>query len=93
MSDVAALDLERDPAMDPAPGSAEVFGLAGRRVDARQMVLRELRVGSVKMKNQPAVVMERDAQDAQEGDGLLPLHVFASVSFNCREGYLVVRAR
>jgi hypothetical protein len=50
-----------------------------------------MRVGAVTLRNQPAVVLEREGSNLAEGDGLLPLHRFSSVSFNNREGYLVVR--
>jgi hypothetical protein len=67
-----------------------VSGLASER-SARGGVLRELRLGGVTLRNQPAVVLGRDGSSAIEGDGLLPLHHFSIVSFNNREGYLVVR--
>ena len=67
-----------------------VSGLAAEQ-SARGGVLRELRVGGVTLRNQSAVVLERDGSSAIEGDGLLPLHQFSIVSFNNREGYLVVR--
>jgi hypothetical protein len=67
-----------------------VSGLASER-SARGGVLRELRIGGVTLRNQPAVVLGRDGSSTLEGDGLLPLHHFSIVSFNNREGYLVVR--
>jgi hypothetical protein len=33
----------------------------------------------------------RDARNVLERDGLLPLHLFASVTFNAREQCLVLR--
>ena len=76
------------------PGSAAAPTLVhslsgGQRV--RTMMLRELRLGSLKIREQPVAVIPRDADDVAEGDGLLPLHLFASVSFNAREQCLVVR--
>ncbi len=68
----------------------DVSGLASRGA-GRSGRLREFRVGGVTLRNQPAVVLEREGSSAVEGDGLLPLHRFSSVSFNNREGYLVVR--
>ena len=53
----------------------------------RRAVLRELRVGELTLRNQPAVVIARDG----DADGLLPLHGFASVSFSNSEGYLALR--
>ena len=58
---------------------------------ARLMMMRELRIGDVTVRNQPVAVIARDGGDVLEGDGLLPLHLFASVSFNAREQYLVIR--
>ena len=51
-------------------------------------VVRELRVGDITLRNQPAVAVMRTETDAPDGDGLLPLHHFASVSFNA-SGYIV----
>ena len=70
--------------------SARLVSVAGLR-DVRVMVLRWLRVGDAMVENQPALVVARDEPDAPEGDGLLPLHLFTSVSFNNTEGYVVVR--
>jgi hypothetical protein len=50
----------------------------------------KLRVGNVTLRSPTTVVVERDDADS---DGLLPLHVFASVSFNMQEGCMVVRER
>jgi predicted aspartyl protease len=79
-------------ALDPAEGGSALVSVTGRQ-DARPMSLRKLQVGGVTLRNQPVVVIRRNDVGAPEGDGLLPLHLFASVSFNCREGYLVVRGR
>jgi predicted aspartyl protease len=67
-----------------------VSGLASRRT-GRAAMLRELNVGGVTLRNQPAVVLEREGPGTVEGDGLMPLHQFSSVSFNNSEGYMVVR--
>jgi predicted aspartyl protease len=67
-----------------------VSGLASQRV-GRGALLRELRVGGVTLRNQPAVVLERGGARTLEGDGLMPLHQFSSVSFNNSEGFMVVR--
>jgi hypothetical protein len=76
--------------VDPLPQLVLVSGLGSRRA-GRWAVLPELRVGSVTLRDQPAVVLERDGSSAVEGDGLLPLHLFSRVSFNNHAGYLVVR--
>ena len=70
---------------------ASVSGLASES-QARAAVLRELRVGSVTLRDQPAVVMRvAEASSGAHSDGLLPLHRFSSVSFHNAEGYMVVR--
>jgi hypothetical protein len=77
-----------------APGSAmemtAVHSLAGGQ-QVRTMMLRELRLGSLVLKEQRVAVLVREREDDVEGDGLLPLHLFASVSFNAREQCLVLR--
>jgi hypothetical protein len=67
-----------------------VSGLASTRA-GRGARLREIRVGAVTLRNQPAVVLAREGSSSVEGDGLLPLHRFSRVSFHNREGYVVVR--
>lgn len=68
----------------------EVVAVAGKRI-GRGALLRELEVGAITLRNQHAVVVPREGTSAVEGDGLMPLHQFSSVSFNNHEGYLVVR--
>jgi predicted aspartyl protease len=68
------------------------FTVSGSQ-ETRLMMMRQLQVGDVSVKNQPAVVIQRTEPGAPEGDGLMPLHLFASVSFNCKEGYFVARGR
>ena len=57
----------------------------------RGAMLGELRVGAVTLRNQPAAVVASDGSSEVEGDGLLPLHHFASVSFSNSAAYMVVR--
>ena len=71
---------------------ASVSALGMRRA-GRAAILRRLQIGEVTLRNQPAVVVARDASSTVEPDGLMPLHPFGSVSFNNSEGYLVVRMR
>jgi hypothetical protein len=78
-------------ALQLAEAATGVISLNGR-TDARAAVLRELHVGDATIKGQRAVILERDRADLAEGDGLLPLQVFASVSVNSRERYFVARA-
>ena len=51
--------------------------------------MRELRVGPVILRRQPVAVVPRDDLQAYEADGLLPLHLFDSVTFNAHERYMV----
>jgi predicted aspartyl protease len=76
--------------VDPRQQVVEVSGLASQQAGSGG-VLRELRVGDLTLRDQPAVVLPRDGTSAVEGDGLLPLHLFSSVSFSNSEGYLAVR--
>ena len=73
--------------------TSEGFGVSGlaSRQPGRGARLRELKVGGVTLRNQPAVVLERRGARTVEGDGLLPLHPFSSVSFSNSEGFMVVR--
>jgi predicted aspartyl protease len=72
-------------------GEPAVVSALGMRQAARGAVLRELQVGGITLRNQPAVVVAREGSSAIEPDGLMPLHGFSSVSFNNSQGYLVVR--
>ena len=78
------------PALDADTSAASVKSLSGMS-PARTIVVPELRLGAFTMRNQRVAVVHRERSDALEGDGLLPLHLFASVSFNAREQSLVVR--
>jgi hypothetical protein len=71
-------------------GTTGVHSLSGRQFVPTTM-LRELRLGSLVLREQPVAVLVRERDDDVEGDGLLPLHLFASVSFNAREQCLVLR--
>ena len=73
-----------------AAGVAAVHSLSGEQF-ARTMTLDELRLGSLTVRDQRVAVVARSEEDVAEGDGLLPLHLFASVSFNAREQCLVLR--
>ena len=77
-------------ALHSAAGSTAVHSLSGGQM-ARTMMLRELRLGALTVAEQPVAVVRRGASDVMEGDGVLPLHLFASVSFNAREQCLVLR--
>jgi len=77
-------------ALGSVGGMTSVHSLSGGQV-VRTMMIHELRLGAMMVRDQPVAVVARDANDVMEGDGLLPLHLFASVSFNAREQCLVLR--
>ena len=60
---------------------------------ARQVIVKELVVGDAILRDVPAARIVLPEGAPQDGDGLLPLSVFARVSFHHREGYMVVRPR
>jgi predicted aspartyl protease len=78
--------------LEAARAAVEMHSLSGaHRVPTR--ILREFRLGNVVVSNQVAAVVDRGPIDVDhgEGDGLLPLHLFASVTFDAREQSLVIR--
>ena len=66
--------------------------LAGRQ-SSRAVVIPRLTIGSIVIKNRPALVVERRDPDAPAGDGLLPLSMFASVTFDASRRIMTVRER
>jgi predicted aspartyl protease len=68
---------------------AVVDSLTGRR-GVRTGIVGGLRVGGATLDPQLAVVVPGERR---EPDGLLPLHLFASVQFNARDRYLVIQPR
>jgi predicted aspartyl protease len=71
---------------------SEITASSGRRRGVQMSRIRALQVGSLTLRDQIAAVVSRDG-NAPAGDGLLPLHQFASVTFRSRAGYMVVQAR
>jgi hypothetical protein len=76
--------------VDYASQLLAVSALDQRRI-GRSAVLRELRLGPLVLRDLPAVVLGREGDRAFEGDGLMPLHHFSSVSFNNSEAFMLVR--
>jgi len=70
---------------------AGVEAIGGVRV-GRSVVLEELRIGSIRLRDQLAVVMTASSADERMGDGLLPLHLFARVTFDAPGGSLTLVA-
>ncbi len=77
---------------EPLRGRYEVSDSSGRQVVETRRI-RALRIGHLTLRDQVAAVVSKPQSTASEGDGLLPLHHFASVTFESREGYLVIRVR
>jgi Aspartyl protease len=71
--------------------SIGLTGLTGTR-DARRAIVRAFRVGSTLLMDVAAVIVGRDC-DATPLDGLLPLHLFARVTFNGPERQLLIETR
>ena len=78
--------------IDPRGDSVRVSTLAGAGT-ARRVTVRTLRVGSATLWDVPAARVVLPEGTAEDGDGLLPLSLFARVSFNHHEGYMVVQPK
>jgi len=63
----------------PRPSLATLTTMSGQ-TDVRMATVRELHVGSLTLRDVPAVVAERDRSEPVEVDGLLPLHLFDRVT-------------
>jgi hypothetical protein len=63
--------------------------LSGQRL-VRRVLVDRLQLGSIALRDVPAVVLEGRQSHAALGDGLLPLHGFARVTFNGPGGYLAI---
>jgi Aspartyl protease len=63
--------------------------MSGQRV-VRRVLVDDLRVGDVRLRDQHAVMLTADHDETALGDGLLPLHLFTRVTFNGPMQYLVV---
>jgi hypothetical protein len=79
------------PSAALANQSAELTGLTGTRT-AQRAVVRALRIGSTTLMDVAAVVVGREC-DLPPLDGLLPLHIFARVTFNGPERRLFIEDR
>jgi predicted aspartyl protease len=83
--------FDRDGVAPPRlPGDTivTVAGLTGTQ-DARATRLRQLSIGTLTLRDVPAIVIARD-EGRDAADGLLPLHAFSRVSFRPSEGVLVL---
>ena len=71
-------------------GTAGLSTLSGARL-VRSVVVDDLDVGDVRLRNQWAVILDRGEPHAALGDGLLPLHWFERVTFNGPGRYLILQ--
>jgi predicted aspartyl protease len=74
-------DDRRLPALMLAPGRTRMSTLTSD-ADVQPIRVGELRVGSTNFVNLPGVLIDRRGEPAVDVDGLLPLHLFARVTFD-----------
>jgi hypothetical protein len=68
-------------------------GASGAPRLVRQVEVEGMVVGDTRIDKALAVLLESRDPAQMMGDGLLPLHLFARVTFNAGEGYLIVEPR
>ena len=66
--------------------------IAGQRL-ARRVLVQALQVGDHRLGDHDGVLVDAPATGALMGDGLLPLHLFARVTFNGPAGYVAIALR
>jgi predicted aspartyl protease len=79
-------------AVNSAVTSMRRSTLAGEGT-ARGVIVRALLVGPATLWNLPAARVVLPEDTTEDGDGLLPLSLFARISFRLHEGYMVVQPR
>lgn len=75
------------------PGRAHLSASSGKQGSVTMRRIHRLQVGDLTLRDQVAAIVDRKHEGAPEGDGLLPLHRFASVSFTAEGSYMVIRPR
>jgi hypothetical protein len=81
------------PPMDVTPLDVGVLRTVTGHKLVRRVLVAGLRVGDLVLEDQTALLVQPDHAGAMLGDGLLPLHLFARVTFNGPGGYLIVEGR
>jgi hypothetical protein len=76
-----------------SPGASILVSTLAGAGTARGVTVRALLVGAATLWNLPAARVILPERTTEDGDGLLPLSLFARVSFRHREGYMVVEPR
>ena len=64
--------------------------LSGKQL-VRRALLSHLSIGTVTLRDHPAIILGEGAHDLPGGDGLLPLHIFSRVTINGPERFMVVQ--
>jgi predicted aspartyl protease len=78
--------------IDTRGASMRLSTLAGAET-ARRVTVKALLVGAATLSDVPAVKVVLSESTTEDGDGLLPLSLFARVSFYHHEGYKVVQPK
>lgn len=84
----APLPLSTKPLATHAP-----LSIIGGAASARAVLIGLMSIGSIVLCDHPALVVSRRDPGAPAGDGLLPLSMFASVTFDATNRELAVRPR
>ena len=71
--------------------AVQTRSIAGQRV-VRRVLVQALQVGDARLGDHDGVVIDAPETELM-GDGLLPLHLFARVTFNGPAGYVVIEPR
>jgi predicted aspartyl protease len=79
------------PGLTPV-GIARLETLAGVRL-AHHVILDTFQIGDIRLRRQPALLIAPDILVELLADGLLPLHLFARVTFDPQGRVLIVEAR
>jgi len=91
-SDALVLFAQAKDKLRMTPLDIDVLtSMAGTRL-VRRVRIDELVIGDARLRDSIAVMLDNGDAAGVMGDGLLPLHVFARVTFNVRERYLIVDA-
>jgi len=59
----------------------------------RRVLIQSFQIGQARLDDHEGVLMDDPGPVARMGDGLLPLHLFARVTFDAAAGYLTMEAR
>jgi predicted aspartyl protease len=96
-SGASAIVLFRQPglpslALKPTAVRGALTAATGR-LEVSAVQIERLRIGDIVLRNRPAFIVDRRADERTLAEGLLPLQLFARVSFRKSEGRMVFTAR